>query len=102
MGFTENSKNGEGLAQQDALWAILTDPSKKRGKWNEAEFFGTGEMEIRTIFDHLKQHNWMPSAGIALDLECGVGRLSRTIALFQQSSWCRCKRNHDPQGSGAK
>lgn len=82
MGFTENSKNWEGLAQQDALWAILTDPSKKRGKWNEAEFFGTGEMEIQTIFGHLKQHDWMPSAGLALDFGCGVGRLSRALSPY--------------------
>lgn len=84
MGFTENSKNWEGLAQKDALWAILTDPSKKQGKWDEAEFFETGETEINTILGHLKQHNWIPMGNTALDFGCGVGRLSRALVPFFQ------------------
>ena len=84
MSFTANSKNWEGLAQDDALWAILTDPSKKEGKWEENEFFSTGETEIQTILNHLKQHSWIVSSNTALDFGCGVGRLSRALAQYFQ------------------
>ena len=80
MGFTDNSNSWEGFAQEDALWAILTDPSKKRGRWNRDDFFKTGGKEIQTIASYLKQHGWMPTGGAALDFGCGVGRLSRALS----------------------
>jgi ubiquinone/menaquinone biosynthesis C-methylase UbiE len=77
----------DGLAEQDALHAILTDPSVKDGKWNTADFMATGITEINTVTSHLAQIGYLPNAkGSALDFGCGVGRL--TQALAQRFSSC--------------
>jgi ubiquinone/menaquinone biosynthesis C-methylase UbiE len=75
------------LAEQDALHAILTDPSKRQGKWDIADFMATGVAEIDTVTNHLAQIGYLPNAkGSALDFGCGVGRL--TQALAQRFSSC--------------
>jgi len=32
-------ENWTQLGKEDAMWAVLSDDTKKGGKWNEAEFF---------------------------------------------------------------
>ena len=77
----------DGLAEQDALHAILTDPTKKQGKWDIADFMATGIAEIDTVTSHLAQIGRLPQVkGSALDFGCGVGRL--TQALAQHFSFC--------------
>jgi len=77
----------DGLAEQDALHAILTDPAKRQGKWGIANFMATGVTEIGTVMNHLAQIGRLPQAeGTALDFGCGVGRL--TQALAQRFSAC--------------
>jgi ubiquinone/menaquinone biosynthesis C-methylase UbiE len=72
----------DGLAEQDALHAILTDPSKKEGKWDIADFMATGITEISTVTNHLAQIGYLPKAkGAALDFGCGVGRVTQALAL---------------------
>lgn len=71
----------EYLAQRDALWAILTDGSKAGGKWNVDEFMATGDVEIKTVLDHLTAIGCTPDFnGAALDFGCGVGRLTQPLA----------------------
>jgi SAM-dependent methyltransferase len=71
----------EGLAERDALWAILTDGSKAGGKWNVAEFMATGDAEIETVLSYLAGIDHMPDCkGAALDFGCGVGRLTQPLA----------------------
>jgi SAM-dependent methyltransferase len=70
--------NWEQFAAEDPLWAILTDPSKRGGKWDPADFFLTGEHEITAVFERA---GGLPSSKRrALDFGCGVGRLSQAIA----------------------
>ncbi len=70
--------NWEQFAADDPLWAILTDPSKRGGRWDPAEFFQTGEGEIAAV---LGRAGGLPSARLrALDFGCGVGRLAQAIA----------------------
>ena len=38
------------LAEVDALWAVLTRPGRKGGRWDVDEFFATGEDEIAHVF----------------------------------------------------
>jgi ubiquinone/menaquinone biosynthesis C-methylase UbiE len=77
----------DGLAEQDALHAILTDPTKKQGKWEIADFMATGAAEIDTVTNYLAQIGRLPATtGSALDFGCGVGRL--TQALAQRFSSC--------------
>ena len=71
----------EGLAERDALWAILTDGSKAGGKWDVADFMATGEAEIQTVMNHLARIGRTPDFnGAALDFGCGVGRLTQALA----------------------
>ena len=48
-GPEELQKNWDHLGQEDPLWAILSDPEKKVGKWDITEFFDTGEKNRRNI-----------------------------------------------------
>jgi SAM-dependent methyltransferase len=78
----EKLKNAwDGLAERDALSAILTDDSKTGGKWNVAEFMATGDAEIETVMNHLAAIGHAPDVtGAALDFGCGVGRLTQALA----------------------
>ena len=71
------------LAERDPLWAILSDPSKRGGRWDLRSFFATGEREISLL---LHQLEGLPGGGpssrrSALDFGCGVGRLTQALAL---------------------
>lgn len=71
----------DALAKRDALWAILTDESKVDGRWDIAEFFATGEIEMATVMGCLGEVRCVPDpAGAALDFGCGVGRLTQAMA----------------------
>src|SRR5579862_7667567 len=77
----------EGLAERDALWAILTDESKAGGKWDLAEFMATGEAEIHAVMNHLAAIGHTPDRNAAaLDFGCGVGRLTQALARDRKST----------------
>jgi SAM-dependent methyltransferase len=81
MGISKTNKNWEGLAKRDPLWAICTNPEKKRHKWSAEEFFKTGEDEIAFIFEYLQKKDIrLDDYQCSLDFGCGVGRLSRALA----------------------
>ena len=65
------------LAELDPLWTILSEPEKKFGKWNPAEFFSTGEREADRVLEMCKSHGIAPTFDRFLDFGCGVGRMTR-------------------------
>ena len=68
------------LGEDDPLWAILSDPDKRGGRWDEAAFFAAGEDEVAAV-DAICASLGVPAARrLALDFGCGVGRLSRALA----------------------
>jgi SAM-dependent methyltransferase len=75
----------EDMGELDPCWAILTEPGTKHGNWDIEEFFETGRCEISglmSVAERLglpRQHDW------ALDFGCGVGRLTRALALHFQN-----------------
>jgi ubiquinone/menaquinone biosynthesis C-methylase UbiE len=74
-------RNWEGLATEDPLWAILTDPHRAGKKWTPEEFFATGEREIEKVVECLAGVGvTIDSNGQALDFGCGVGRLTQAIS----------------------
>lgn len=80
-GFEKLKNDWEGLAERDALWAILTDANKTGGRWDPGEFLATGESEIQTVLDHLARIGRnVAFDGTALDFGCGVGRLTQALA----------------------
>ena len=70
----------EKLGADDPYWAVLTDPAKADGKWDQAEFFKTGEEEIARVLRRVGDLGVVPEPGVALDFGCGVGRLSRALS----------------------
>ena len=67
------------LAEVDALWAVLTRPGRKGGRWNVDEFFATGEAEIAHVFTVADSLDRPARRGRALDFGSGVGRLTRAL-----------------------
>lgn len=79
-------RNWNKLADEDALWAILSDPTKKHNKWQLEEFFKTGEKEIHDIFKKLEFLDLKVKFGRCLDFGCGAGRLTQALGnLFNES-----------------
>jgi SAM-dependent methyltransferase len=78
----------EALAQEDALWAVCADPSRRNGGWKAKEFFAAGELEIATVFEHLHSLDIPVSKKRpALDFGCGAGRLTRALATRFSECW---------------
>lgn len=63
----------------DPLWAVLSLPDKRHGRWDEAEFFATGEREIEDVLAHARSLGADVKRDRALDFGCGVGRLARAL-----------------------
>jgi SAM-dependent methyltransferase len=80
MNLNEWQTNWDQLGKDDPLWIVLTDPSKKGGKWDPQEFFATGDKEIADVLQYLNSRNLPVPRGTALDFGCGVGRLSQALA----------------------
>jgi 2-polyprenyl-3-methyl-5-hydroxy-6-metoxy-1,4-benzoquinol methylase len=70
------------LAQDDPLWAILSDPARRGGRWDLTTFFQTGEREISTLVYQLERLVGASQLQKrrALDFGCGVGRLTQALA----------------------
>lgn len=83
-GSLKNTKNEwETLAKFDPLWAILSENNKRFGKWDENEFFNTGKSEIDTVILYLRKNGiHLKKMTRVLDFGCGVGRLTRALAMY--------------------
>src|SRR5215510_8983949 len=80
MDLVTLQKHWDDFGKTDPLWAILTDPAKKGGKWNLEDFLRTGEQEIAAVFERLKSLRLFVRSGRALDFGCGIGRLTQALS----------------------
>jgi SAM-dependent methyltransferase len=86
MELLSSQKNWDELGKDDPLWVVLTDPEKKGGKWDPAEFFATGKSEIAAVLQEVLALGKSINYGTALDFGCGVGRLTQALAgHFQEA-----------------
>jgi SAM-dependent methyltransferase len=67
------------FGKTDPLWAILMNPDRRGGRWDLAEFFQTGDMEIAGLMERIKKFGRPARRKLALDFGCGVGRLSQAL-----------------------
>ncbi len=80
MDLRETQDHWTRLGKDDPFWAVLTDPSKRGGRWDPKEFFQTGVDEIHAVLKGLESRGVKVLKGRALDFGCGVGRLSQALA----------------------
>jgi SAM-dependent methyltransferase len=73
-------RDWETLADTDPLWAVLTDPARKGGRWTPEEFLATGEEELAAVLATAAALWWPTSGAAFLDFGCGAGRITRAAA----------------------
>jgi SAM-dependent methyltransferase len=70
----------EALGASDPLWASLTRPETRGGRWDAAAFLATGEERVAAIELKLAALDLVPQRRAALDFGCGPGRLTAALA----------------------
>ena len=68
------------LGTVDPLWAVLSDPNTRGGRWDTDAFFATGRKDVDAVFAVISEANLVIDGRRALDFGCGVGRLSQALA----------------------
>src|SRR6187549_2443840 len=79
MNLRELQSAWDELGRDDPMWAVLTDPAKRGGKWDPEAFFKTGCEDIRQALDMMATLPHPLRRGRALDFGCGLGRLSQAL-----------------------
>ena len=82
MDLNELQKNWDEFGKTDPLWAILTNPGRKGGKWTPEEFFASGRGEIAAIMNRAEALGFPVRREAALDFGCGVGRLTQALCAW--------------------
>lgn len=80
MSFEQLKSDWNALGADDPLWAVLTDASRRGGRWNPDEFFATGVADVELLRARAAEIGVPIVGGRALDFGCGVGRLSQALA----------------------
>jgi SAM-dependent methyltransferase len=80
MRFPALRRHWERLGRRDPYWAVLTDPDKRGGGWDVAEFFRSGVDEIDSVLERARALGVVPPGRRALDFGCGAGRLTQAMA----------------------
>ena len=75
-----HKRDWEQLAETDPLWAVLTDPSRKGGRWTREEFLETGEHQVADLLARAAALGRPAAHRRAFDFGCGAGRLTRALA----------------------
>ena len=68
------------LAKLDPLFAVLSDPTRRFGRWRPDDLFLTGQKEIDDLMAMARGLGYPKGQEAALDFGCGVGRLTRALA----------------------
>ncbi|GAO02284.1 class I SAM-dependent methyltransferase [Anaeromyxobacter sp. PSR-1] len=79
MALEDVRRSWETLARSDPLWAILTDPARKGGRWDLDEFLASGRVEIERVMARAAELGRPARRERALDFGCGVGRLTQAL-----------------------
>ena len=80
MNLKDLQKHWNRFGKQDPLWAVISYPDKKGGKWVPEQFFQTGKDDVSNLFEYLNKLGVAIPRCHALDFGCGVGRLTQALA----------------------
>jgi len=80
LNIEQLQKEWTALGAEDPLWAVLSLPEKRGGKWDLEEFFQLGRNDIADLMRRMEAVGLRPDRGRALDFGCGVGRLAQALA----------------------
>ena len=76
MDLNTLKENWERFGADDPLWAVLTHPTKKGNRWDEDQFFKTGQEDIAHCMNLIETAYPSARKRRAMDFGCGVGRLT--------------------------
>ena len=83
MELRELGRHWEKFGKTDPLWAVLSAPGKRHGRWDKDAFFESGRVEIERILERVDKAaaaaGRQVTRGRALDFGCGVGRLTQAL-----------------------
>lgn len=82
MSLSKHKRDWDELGRVDPLWAILTSPEQRYGKWNQDQFFASGAAEIAHVMERAGGLGSPRQRDAALDFGCGVGRLTRALSHY--------------------
>jgi ubiquinone/menaquinone biosynthesis C-methylase UbiE len=80
MNLKELQKHWHKFGKQDPLWAIITSPDKKGGKWKPDEFFDSGKTHVNGVMAYLNAKGIRVQRNRVLDFGCGAGRVTQALA----------------------
>lgn len=69
----------ERMGHVDPLWAVMSYPEQRGGKWDLDEFLAAGVKDLAFVRDLLDLHGVSLGQRV-LDFGCGVGRLSKALS----------------------
>lgn len=80
MDFEKLKQSWQHLGTTDPRWAILSEPGREGGGWDDASFWRSGEDFVAWVAQHLAGLGAAPARQRALDFGCGHGRLTQGLA----------------------
>jgi SAM-dependent methyltransferase len=75
-----HQRDWEDLAEVDPLWAVLSDPERRGGRWDVDEFLATGAGDVERVLRVAERLGRPRARARVLDFGCGVGRVTRAFA----------------------
>lgn len=81
MELADVARTWDTLGRIDPLWAVMSVPEKRYGRWDPDDFFRSGRDEVDDVLGRVEKSVGAPlGAGRALDFGCGVGRVTQALA----------------------
>jgi SAM-dependent methyltransferase len=75
-----HQRDWDDLAEVDPLWAVLSDPGRRGGRWELDEFLATGPADVDRALAVARGLDRPARRERMLDFGCGVGRVTRAFA----------------------
>lgn len=78
--MAEDPRRWQEISAEDPDWVVLSLPRGKHGGWNTDDLHATGEQAVAHMLGVARRHAGELGDGLAVDVGCGVGRLTHALA----------------------